>query len=109
MKKYLCLLFVSLFVLAACGETGKKVGAGVLAVGGLAVLAADIADNWNGENFDKYVRINGVPTSQYTDSSGNTTYAYVKMCPNNQGQEETNVVVDKNNKILSVNQVSTCK
>ena len=109
MKRLLCLLFISLFVFAGCGETGKKVGAAALAVGGLAVLAADIADDWNGKNFDEYVRLKGVPTSQYTDSSGNTTYAYVKMCPNNQGQEETNVVVDKNKKILAVNQVSSCK
>lgn len=105
MKKYLCLLFISFFVLAGCGETGKKVAVGIAAVGALGLIAADA---WNSKYFDDYVRENGVPTSQYTDSSGNTTYAYVKICPNNQGQEETNVLVDKNKKILSVKQVRSC-
>lgn len=105
MKKYLCLLFVTLFVFAGCGETGKKVATGIVAVGALGFMAADA---WYSKYFDDYVRENGVPTSQYTDSSGNTTYAYVRNCPNNQGQEETNVLVDKGNKILSVKQIRTC-
>ena len=105
MKKCFVIFFISLFVLAGCGETGKKVGVGILAVGALGVMAADF---WNSKYFDDYVRENGVPTSQYTDASGNTTYAYVKICPNNQGQEETNVLVDKDNKILSVKQVRSC-
>ena len=105
MKRFICLLFIALFILSGCGETGKKIGTG-LAVVGVVGLAA--ADAWNSKTFDDYVSENGVPTSQYTDSSGNTTYAYVKICPDNQGQEETNVLVDKNNKILSVSQIRTC-
>ena len=105
MKKYLCLLFVSLFVLAGCGETGKNVATGLAFVG---IVGLATAEAWNSKYFDDYVRENGVPTSQYTDTSGNTIYAYVKICPNNQGQEETNVLVDKDNKILSVKQVRSC-
>ena len=106
MKKYFAVFFIALFVLAGCGETGKKIGAGIIGVGAVGLM---VADDWNSKYFDDYVRENGVPTSQYTDSSGNTTYAYVKICPNNQGQEETNVVVDKDNKILSVNKIRSCK
>ena len=108
MKECLCLLFVALFILAGCGETGKKITGGVVAVGALGLMTADAISEAKMETFDEYVRKNGVPTSQYTNSSGETIYSYVKMCPNNQGQEEISVTVNKDNKVRNIKQIRSC-
>lgn len=66
------------------------------------------AFNWRGQNFDDLVVKYGVPTSQYTLQNESVAYSFVKPCQYTQGQEEVVVVVNTDNTIYDISNVSRC-
>ena len=66
------------------------------------------AFNWRGQNFDNLVVKYGVPTSQYTLQDESVAYSFVKPCQYTQGQEEVVVVVNTDNTIYDISNVSRC-
>lgn len=66
------------------------------------------AFDWRGQNFDNLVVKYGVPTSQYTLQDESVAYSFVKPCQYTQGQEEVVVVVNTDNTIYDISNVSRC-
>lgn len=66
------------------------------------------AFNWRGQNFDDLVVKYGVPTSQYTLQNESVAYSFIKPCQYTQGQEEVVVVVNTDNTIYDISNVSRC-
>lgn len=66
------------------------------------------AFDWRGQNFDDLVVKYGVPTSQYTLQNESVAYSFVKPCQYTQGQEEVVVVVNTDNTIYDISNVSRC-
>ena len=89
MKK-LSFLFLGIISLTACATFEQQ------------------AFNWRGQNFDSLVVKYGVPTSQYTLQDESVAYSFVKPCQYTQGQEEVVVVVNTDNTIYDISNVSRC-
>ncbi len=66
------------------------------------------AFDWRGQNFDDLVVKYGVPNSQYTLQNESVAYSFVKPCQYTQGQEEVVVVVNTDNTIYDISNVSRC-
>ena len=64
--------------------------------------------DWRGQNFDELIVKYGVPTSQYTLQNEDIAYSFVKPCQYTQGQEEVVVVVNTDNTIYDISNVSSC-
>ncbi len=89
MKK-LSFLFLGIISLTACATFEQQ------------------AFNWRGQNFDELVVKYGVPTSQYTLQDESVAYSFIKPCQYTQGQEEVVVVVNTDNTIYDISNVSRC-
>lgn len=89
MKKHI-FLFLGIISLTACATFEQQ------------------AFNWRGQNFDNLVVKYGVPTSQYTLQDESVAYSFVKPCQYTQGQEEVVVVVNTDNTIYDISNVSRC-
>ena len=89
MKK-LSFLFLGIISLTACATFEQQ------------------AFNWRGQNFDNLVVKYGVPTSQYTLQDESVAYSFIKPCQYTQGQEEVVVVVNTDNTIYDISNVSRC-
>lgn len=89
MKKHI-FLFLGIISLTACATFEQQ------------------AFNWRGQNFDELVVKYGVPTSQYTLQNEDIAYSFVKPCQYTQGQEEVVVVVNTDNTIYDISNVSRC-
>lgn len=66
------------------------------------------AFDWRGQNFDDLVVKYGVPTSNYTLQNESVAYSFIKPCQYTQGQEEVVVVVNTDNTIYDISNVSRC-
>ena len=89
MKK-LSFLFLGIISLTACATFQQQ------------------AFDWRGQNFDNLVVKYGVPTSQYTLQDESVAYSFIKPCQYTQGQEEVVVVVNTDNTIYDISNVSRC-
>lgn len=89
MKKHI-FLFLGIISLTACATFQQQ------------------AFDWRGQNFDDLVVKYGVPTSQYTLQNESVAYSFVKPCQYTQGQEEVVVVVNTDNTIYDISNVSRC-
>lgn len=109
MKKCIVLLVMIAFSLTGC-STMKSAGTdlAVAGVAALAVLAAYGDSTPYLDDFDDYVRSNGVPAAQYVASNGDTIYSFIKACSYKPGFEETIVTVNSNNKIEDISTTQSC-
>ena len=89
MKKHI-FLFLGIISLTACATFQQQ------------------AFDWRGQNFDDLVVKYGVPNSQYTLQNESVAYSFVKPCQYTQGQEEVVVVVNTDNTIYDISNVSRC-
>ena len=89
MKKHI-LLFLGIISLTACATFQQQ------------------AFDWRGQNFDDLVVKYGVPTSNYTLQNESVAYSFIKPCQYTQGQEEVVVVVNTDNTIYDISNVSRC-
>ena len=59
-------------------------------------------------SYDTYVEKHGAPTSSYKETNGTTVYSHIRNCDSSNGQEETLVVVDKENAIIQIKTIRSC-
>ena len=106
MKKYILLVAV-VCGLTACSTDPQKVTGAVETMGFFSCLAMG-GKHCGDEKLDDYVRTNGVPTSSYKMSNGDTLYSFIKTCPSDNGQEEITLTVDKDGWITQKKTVRAC-
>ena len=94
MKK-LTVLFLGIFLLAACAKNIRN-------------QSVQIAVDWRGKNIEDYIQSNGIPTSQYSLSNGNTIYSFKKSCSYGPAEAETLVTAGEDNLIVKVASTSSC-
>ena len=96
MKKCV-ILFISIFMLAACATTRKNTS-----------VQQKPAVDWHGKSIEEYIKSKGVPLSKYSLSDGSTAYAFKVDCKYDSKIGEELVMVGADNLIINISSTVKC-